>query len=189
MTLEILKKSLIEAPIVKRGDYSYFIHPITDGVPELRPELLEEVASEMKTRIEKCGDIDKIITIEALGIPLATALSLKMNIPFVIIRKRSYNLPNEVVIAQETGYSKSKLYINDIRKNDRIVIVDDVLSTGGTLRAVLSALTNIGIDLKGVFIAVNKGNAAEKIMEDFDVKIDVIVDVEVVDGKIILKNI
>jgi len=43
--LERLKKSLLEAPIFKRGSYNYFIHPITDGVPEVRPELIREVTA------------------------------------------------------------------------------------------------------------------------------------------------
>ena len=43
MKLEMLKKSLKEAPIVKIIDYDYVIHPITDGIPEIKPELLGEV--------------------------------------------------------------------------------------------------------------------------------------------------
>jgi adenine phosphoribosyltransferase len=59
--------------------------------------------------------IDKIVTMEAMGIPLATALSLKLKIPFVIIRKRTYGLPGEIDVEQITGYSKSKLYINGLK--------------------------------------------------------------------------
>ena len=189
MTLEILKKSLIEAPVVKKRDYSYVIHPITDGVPEIKPVLLDEVINEMQDRIEKCGKIYKIVTMEAMGIPLATALSLRMKIPFVIIRKRSYGLPGECVVEQKTGYSKSKLYINGLEKGDNIVIVDDVLSTGGTLKAVLSTLKRIGVKIKGIFIAVDKGNVAEKIKDEFKINIDVLVNIDVVDGKVVIKNI
>ena len=52
MSLELLKKSLKEAPIVKKGEYHYVIHPITDGVPRIDPELLEEVVSEIKKLVE-----------------------------------------------------------------------------------------------------------------------------------------
>ena len=188
MTLEILKKSLIEAPVVKKGDYSYVVHPITDGVPEIKPELLIEVIHEMQDRIEKCGKIEKIVTIEAMGIPLATALSLRTKIPFVIIRKRSYELPGEYVVEQKTGYSKSNLYINGLEKGDKIVIVDDVLSTGGTLKAVLSELKTIGVEIKGVFIAVNKGDVVKKITDESKIHIDIIVNIDVVDGKVVIKN-
>jgi adenine phosphoribosyltransferase len=145
MSLEILKKSLKEAPIVKKGEYRYVVHPITDGVPEIKTSLLNEVVCEMQRRIEKCGSIDKVVTMEAMGIPLATALSLNMDVPFTIIRKREYGLPDEISVEQVTGYSKSKLYINGLKKGDKIVIVDDVLSTGGTLRAVLSTSSTMTI--------------------------------------------
>ena len=189
MTLEILKKSFMEVPVVKKGDYFYVVHPITDGVPEIKPELLDEVVDEMQDRIEKCGQIDKIVTMEAMGIPLATALSLRMKIPFVIIRKRSYGLSGEINVEQTTGYSKSKLYINGLEKGDRIVIVDDVLSTGGTLSAVISTLKKLGVIIKGIYIVIDKGNVAKQITDKFDVAIDIIVNIDVVDDKVVIKKI
>ncbi len=189
MSLELLKQSLIDAPIVKKGGYSYVVHPITDGVPEIKPELLNEVVEEMKKRIEKCGSFDKIVTIEAMGIPIASALSLKMKVPFVIIRKRSYGLSDEISVEQTTGYSKSKLYINGLEKGDRIIIVDDVLSTGGTLSAIISTLKNLGVMIKGIFIVVDKGNATKKIIEKFKIKIDILAYIDIVDEKVVIKKI
>ena len=184
MSLEQLKKSLQKAPVIKKKDYSYIIHPITDGIPEITPALLHEVTSEMKKHIERCGPVDKIVTIEAMGIPLATALSLDMNIPFTIIRKREYGLPDEVSVEQVTGYSKSKLYVNGLKKGENVVLVDDVLSTGGTLRSVLSVLKDIGVNVEGVFITVNKGSCAEEISDEFDVQILSLVEMDVDDDEI-----
>lgn len=141
----------------------------------------------MQKLIEKCGQIDKIVTIEAMGIPLATTLSLNMNIPFTIIRKRKYDFPDEVSVERATGYSNSKLYINGLKKGDKIVIVDDVLSTGGTLRAVLTALKKMGVVIKGVFIAVNKGNVAKEIMDESNVSITTLVNIDVIDGRVAIK--
>jgi adenine phosphoribosyltransferase len=189
MKLELLKKTLKEAQIVKRKEYDYVIHPITDGIPEIKPELLEEVTFEIQKILEKCGHLDKLVTIEAMGIPLATALSLKMNIPFVIIRKRKYDLPDEISVKQRTGYSKSQLYINGLNRGDSIAIVDDVLSTGGTLKKVLYTLKKMGIIVKCVVIAVDKGNISKKIMDETKVNIQSIIQIEVSNGKVILKNI
>lgn len=187
MRLEQFKKSLQKASIIKKGDYSYIVHPITDGIPEIKPELLREVVSEMKKQIEKCRPIDKIVTIEAMGIPLATALSLDMNIPFTIIRKRKYGLPGEMCVKQKTGYSKSKLYVNGLKKGENVVIVDDILSTSGTLKAVLSVLKDIGVHVKGVIVAVNKGDCSKDISEQFNVKIKSLVEMNVVDDKVTIQ--
>ncbi|MCK5661559.1 MAG: adenine phosphoribosyltransferase, partial [Methanosarcinales archaeon] len=131
--LPLLTKSLIESPIVKRGEYNYFINPITDGVPMIEPALVDEVADKFHSMMSQ--DADVILTVEAMGIPVGTALSLKTGLPLAIVRKRPYLLPDEVLINQETGYSKGELYLNGIKKGDRVLIVDDVISTGGTLNA------------------------------------------------------
>jgi adenine phosphoribosyltransferase len=188
MSLEHLKQSLYEAPIVKKGTYDYVIHPITDGVPYITSELLKEVSDEMKKHIKKCGKFDRIVTMEAMGIPLASALSLDMGIPFTIIRKREYGLPGEVSVEQVTGYSKSKMYINGLKKGDMIVIVDDVLSTGGTLRAVLSVFKKMSVNVKGVFIAINKGSHMQEIRKEFNVPINSIIDIEVVNGEVVIES-
>ena len=187
MSLEHLKKSLYEAPIVKKGDYNYVIHPITDGVPFIAPELLKEVSDELKKQIQKCGGFDRIVTMEAMGIPLATALSLDMRIPFTIIRKREYGLPGEVSVEQVTGYSKSKMYINGLKKGDAVILVDDVLSTGGTLKAVLQVLKEMEVKVKEVFIAIYKGTCKEEIIKMYGIPITTIIDIDVVDGKVIIK--
>lgn len=43
--LEELKESLVNAPIVKKGNYDYFVHPISDGVPTMKPEVLKEISN------------------------------------------------------------------------------------------------------------------------------------------------
>ena len=111
-----------------------------------------------------------------------------MAIPFTIIRKRSYGLPDEVSVEQVTGYSESKLYINGLNKGDKIVIVDDVLSTGGTLSAVLSVLKKMGVIVKGVFIAVDKGNIAGKIADEYNIPITALANIDVIDGEVVIKN-
>ena len=50
MALERLRASLAEAPVVQFGDYPYFVHPIADGIPLGRPEVLDEVLAELAAR-------------------------------------------------------------------------------------------------------------------------------------------
>ena len=89
--LERLKNSLLEAPVFKRGSYNYFIHPITDGVPEVRPELIREVTANI-VRIADL-EVDKIVTVEAMGIPIGIGLSIITDIPLVIIRNVNMDFP------------------------------------------------------------------------------------------------
>ncbi len=154
-----LEESLKKAPIVKKGGYNYVVHPITDGIPYIEPELLEEVVE----RMLRMGDfnVDRIVTAEAMGIPIASLLSVKTGISFTIIRKRSYGLEGEISVEQVTGYSKSKLFINGMEPDSHVIFVDDVLSTGGTLVAVVQALRETGAHLKEILIAVDKSENRE----------------------------
>jgi len=143
--------------MVKRGEYNYFIHPITDGVPLVEPALLRDVCSAMIKLID-WKDVDKIVVVEAMGIHIGAVLSVMTDIPMTVMRKREYKMPGEVAVHQTTGYSKGELYINGMKKGDRVVIIDDVVSTGGTMRALLKALEISGAEVVDVCIAIQRGN-------------------------------
>ncbi len=154
--LDLLVKSLETCPMVKRGKYNYFIHPITDGVPVVDPALLREVCGAM-LKVLDLNNVDKIVVVEAMGIHIGAVLSVMTDIPMTIMRKRVYNLPHEIPVHQTTGYSKGELYLNGVHKGDHVVIIDDVVSTGGTMRALLQALDIAGAEVVDVCIAIQRG--------------------------------
>jgi adenine phosphoribosyltransferase len=162
--LERLKTSLINSPVIKRGEYNYFIHPISDGVPSIDPHLVEEIADYI-IKITDIREVDTILTIEAMGIPVAIALSLKTGIPLTIVRKRPYFLEGEVELSQSTGYSKGVLYINGLKRMDRVIIVDDVISTGGTLLALVKALIKMGVQIEDIISVIGRGDGYLKLKE------------------------
>jgi adenine phosphoribosyltransferase len=154
--LKRLVNSLETCPIVKRGEYNYFIHPITDGVPVVDPALLREVGASM-FKVLDLDNVSKIVVAEAMGIHIGTVVSLMTDIPLNIVRKREYKLPGEIAVHQATGYSKGELYLNGISKGDRVVIVDDVVSTGGTVRALIKALDIAGAEISDICFAIQRG--------------------------------
>jgi adenine phosphoribosyltransferase len=155
--LDRLVKSLETCPMIKRGDYNYFIHPITDGVPIIDSALLREVCTAMVKVLDLTG-VDKIVVVEAMGIHIGSVLSTMTDIPMTIMRKRAYKLPGEIAVHQTTGYSKGELYLNGIYRGDRVVIIDDVVSTGGTMKALLQALGIAGATVVDVCIAIQRGD-------------------------------
>ncbi len=184
MSLTRLRASLAECPVVKFGDYNYFVHPITDGIPLGRPEVLDEVLDELARRgdWERC---DKIVTAESMGFPLASGLSMRVHKPYVFIRKRQYGLPGEVSLKQTTGYSKTDMFINNIHRGDRVVFVDDVISTGGTLYAIVKALRQIGAEIADVLIVFEKTKEKARMERELGVRIKTLLPVEVVGGALV----
>ena len=153
--MDRLRESLREAPIVEKDGYHYFVHPISDGVPTLEPELMREIVVRIVRKAD-LTDVDKIVAPEAMGIHIATAVSLATDIPLVVARKRGYGLDGEISLSKETGYEETDLYVNDVRDGDRLLVLDDVLSTGGTLAALLPALESIGAEVVDTVVVIGK---------------------------------
>ncbi|SFS69882.1 hypoxanthine/guanine phosphoribosyltransferase [Halostagnicola kamekurae] len=182
--MDKLQRSLLEAPIIEKDGYHYFVHPISDGVPKLDPGLLREIVIRI-IRKAKLEEVDRIVTPAAMGIHISTAVSLMTDIPLTVIRKREYGLEDEVAISQQTGYSENEMYINDVREGERVLVLDDVLSTGGTLAAVLEALDEIGAEVVDT-VAVIKKVGGENKVEDVDHHVKTLVNVDVVDGEVVI---
>jgi len=181
--MDKLRDSLMSAPIVDKGGYHYVVHPITDGVPMLEPGLLREIVVRIIRKAE-LEDVDKIVTPAAMGIHISTAVSLMTDIPLVVVRKREYGLEGEVSLSQVTGYSESDMYINDVETGDSVLVLDDLLSTGGTLHAILTALEEIGTDIVDVVTVIKKAGDNELQGTHHDVK--TLINIDVVDGEVVI---
>ncbi len=141
----------------------------------LEPELLREVVVGVTRAADL--DVDKIVAPEAMGIHIATALSLQTDIPLVVIRKRSYGLDDEVPLHKTTGYSESEMFINDIEAGDDLLIVDDLLSTGGTMASICEALDDIGADISDIVVVFRK--QGESALDDTDYEVTSLLDISV----------
>jgi adenine phosphoribosyltransferase len=183
--MDQLRQSLLDAPIIEKGDYEYFVHPVSDGVPMLRPELLREIVIKIIRKAD-LEDIDKIVTPAAMGIHISTAVSLMTDIPLVVIRKRQYGLDGEVSLAAQTGYSESEMYINDVEAGDRVLVLDDVLSTGGTMKAILDALEHIGAEVIDVVAVIKKAGPNE--LDDAGYSVKTLINVTVEDGEVVITD-
>jgi len=180
--MDQLRRSLLEAPIIEKGEYEYFVHPISDGVPTLEPSLLREIVIRICRKVE-LEDVDKIVTPAAMGIHISTAVSLMSDVPIVVIRKRQYGLAGEVSLSQQTGYSESEMFINDVEEGDTVLVLDDVLSTGGTLTAITEAIESIGAEVSDVLAVIKKAGENEL---DGVVDYKTLINVRVEDGQVVI---
>ena len=186
--MQILKQSLSDAPIIWKGDYPYFIHPITDGVPRLEPNVLQAIVDLTEPLVD-WDNIDIILGIEAMGLPLTAPLAMRTGVPMVIARKRNYGLEGEVQINQQTGYSKGSIYLNDIKAGERIAIIDDVLSTGGTMRSVIEGVKQTKASIENIVIVVEKGDGMQNLKQDYpSIRFDSLVKLHMDGEKIIVTD-
>ena len=163
--MTVLRDSLRGAPIIWKGDYPYFIHTISDGIPRMDADVLRATCALIVEMVD-WSNIDLIVSVEAMGLPLLATVGDATGKPTVVIRKRSYGMKGEVKVDVSTGYSQSTTYINDIKPGERILIVDDVISTGGTLEPILETLEGMGVVLQDIVVAIEKGEGRERLARE-----------------------
>lgn len=178
-----LDASLEQATVLDRGGYPYLVHPLLDGVPRCPPELLEAWVAWAQRQPAARG-ATLLLAPEAMALPLAAPLTLALGLPYAVARKRRYGLPGERVAHAATGYGEAALHVNGVAAGDRVLVVDNVLSTGGTLDALLEALAGIGATASGAVVALDKGSARERLQERHGVPIHAMRTIRVEAGKV-----
>ncbi|TDD71137.1 adenine phosphoribosyltransferase [Actinomadura rubrisoli] len=102
------------------------------------------------------GTIDKIVGIEARGFILAAPVAYHFGAGFVPVRKKG-KLPSRTF--QETydleyGTETVEMHVDAFEPGDRVLIVDDVLATGGTARATAELVRRGGAEVVGVSVLI-----------------------------------
>ena len=101
--------------------------------------------------LERCRtmEIDKIVGIDARGFLFGSAVAYELGIGFVPLRKKG-RLPYKTESAKyslEYGEAEMELHIDAIERGERIVLVDDLLATGGTSASAATLITKVGGEL------------------------------------------
>ena len=112
----------------KKGILFQDITSITDN-----KLLFKEVVDEIATYVKK-NKFTKIAAVEARGFIFGSAVSYKTEIPFVPIRKKG-KLPGKVLKQKyklEYGTDEIQIHRNSINEKDKVLVIDDLIATGGT---------------------------------------------------------
>lgn len=90
--------------------------------------------------------IDKVVGIDARGFIFGAVLAYHLNIEFVPVRKKG-KLPSKTISAAyslEYGENVVEMHQDAVGKGDRILVVDDLIATGGTIQAAVQLVEQLG---------------------------------------------
>ena len=125
---QLEKKIRVIPNFPKKGILFQDITSITDD-----QKLFKKVVTKLKEYSIK-NDITKIAGIEARGFIFGSAAAIQSNLPFIPIRKKG-KLPGKIYKQKyklEYGIDEIEVHKNAANKKDRILIIDDLIATGGT---------------------------------------------------------
>ena len=132
-----MKKEKLEDYVVTIPDFpkkGIMFRDITSLIQDL--DGLERSIDEMAAALEGV-EFDKVLGLESRGFIFGTALAYKLHKGFVPVRKKG-KLPRATVSAEyalEYGTAEIEMHTDAIKPGEKVVIVDDLIATGGTLEA------------------------------------------------------
>ncbi|SMB94454.1 xanthine phosphoribosyltransferase [Deinococcus hopiensis] len=129
---------------------------------QLLPSLTREMGEQFAASFASLNPT-KIVTIEVSGIAPALATALVLNVPLVYARKKKPLTMSEVAYtAQSISRTKGgvvDLFVSSeyLGHGDRVIVIDDFLASGGTLRALAGIIAQSGAELLGLGCVIEKG--------------------------------
>ena len=116
--------------------------------------IIEELYKRNKDR-----NIQGIVGIESRGFIIGAPLALRMDIPFILIRKEG-KLPYDKVkesYSLEYGEATIEMHSDAIKEGQRVIVVDDLLATGGTAAASIGLIEKLGGEVVNCSFVIELG--------------------------------
>ena len=154
--MSFLESKILSDGIIKQGDILKIDNFLNHQI-DIR--IIRQIAQELKQRFHGVA-VDKILTIEASGIAIATMLGHLYDVPVVFAKKsETANSTDNKYVAQAYSFTHkqmnsvfvSKPYLN---ASERVLIVDDFLADGQAVHALIDIVHQAGGEVVGIGIAV-----------------------------------
>lgn len=157
--MNFLEEKILSDGIIKEGNIlkvdSFLNHQIDI-------EILRQIALEFRRRFNGV-EINKILTIEASGIAIATLLGDLYDVPVVFAKKsETANCTDDKYVSHAYSFTHKKMNNVFISKpylhpEDKVLIVDDFLADGEAAHALIDLVKQAGGEVAGIGIAIEKG--------------------------------
>ena len=119
------------------------------------PVLFNDVINDLANQV-KNWDADVLVGIESRGFVFGAPIAIKLGLPFALARKPG-KLPYKtkgVEYALEYGTDRIEMHVDSIKKGQKVVVVDDLLATGGTAQAAARLVEELGGVVAGLLFVV-----------------------------------
>ena len=156
----MLKQLLKDMKVVQTGEFTlasgrksnYFVNIKRAST---NPQVLREIGKAMAPYV---GDA-KIAGMALGAVPLAVAVALETNRPFVMVRK------------EPKDHGTKELIEGDVSPGEKFIIVEDVATTGGSTLKVVSALREVGANVSRAVVVVDRQEGAREMLTEHGIEL------------------
>jgi orotate phosphoribosyltransferase len=117
------------------------------------PKTLKIIATQAALKV-KGMDVNIVAGVELGGVPLATAVSMETELPLLIVRKATKD------------YGTKSRFVGDLKPGDKIVMLEDVTTSGGSVRNAIEIVRETGANVKYVISVVDREEGAKENLEE-----------------------
>lgn len=174
-SLSELNSSIHSARTVKivkdsKNAYDFKLYPFGERGTYIEPKLTEEITEHLTQSItEQFPAFDYIVSPEPGGHTWGMLAAYRLRKPINILRLSTDLYEDfQICVRRETAYNENYICFDGFNEGDRVLLLDDVISSGSTIRAIAAQLKQMGIQLVGVQAILAKGEHYLKLERDLN---------------------
>jgi orotate phosphoribosyltransferase len=165
--LEMEKKELIAAlkacGAVRYGDFTLASGKKSKYYIDIKkastdPKTLKLIARQAALRVKEM-DVDTVTGVELGGVPLATAVSMETELPLLIVRKAVKD------------YGTKSRFVGDIKPGDKLVMLEDVTTSGGSVIDAIEIVKETGAEVRYVICVVDREEGAKENLKEISTEL------------------
>lgn len=164
--------------------YPYIILPFESRIS---PKFLNAVIKGATKMLKKELKLATTVLLPEAKAFLLTGLAKKDGLDIALIRKRNYRMPGQMVVEQEKAYQekeeKDLMYCVGLHEDDIPLLIDDIVSSGGTIISIIRSLKNQGYKIAGVGTIYERGDGVKEVEKSTGCNVKALARLEVKNGK------
>jgi adenine/guanine phosphoribosyltransferase-like PRPP-binding protein len=148
-------KAFNNQKIVKVGGHNYLVNPITDHSPDATYALLSDVVKEL-SGLTSFYKANKIVGEEDRGGFVAALIAYAQKKSLGMVKWNPPHLKAKIGVDFRNAYTEGKMYLLGCKKGDNVVLVEDLIDTGGTIISMVKLLRKHKINILDIICLADK---------------------------------
>lgn len=141
--------------LVKVKDRNFLINPLIDQQPATSYELMKDTVNEL-CGIANWDGVTKIFGEEDRGGFIAALIAYEKKLPLAMVKWNPIDLEGQISIPFRNAYTEGTMYANGLEKGDKVVLVEDMVDSGGTIISMINLLLKNEMKIADIVVVAEK---------------------------------